>query len=150
MFGLKHLVTRKVENNSGKHIYVLHNRITVSEYIRIRALFTIEKDNVEQYKELMKEMSNMVETHEPTTLVYEVYFNEDGTKCMVHETYVDSTAVLAHNFSTASKTILPKIFKISKLVSLDVYGNPNSELKKLLKRFNSQIFTLYTGFDRKN
>ena len=121
----------------------------MSENIHIRAEFIIEKDNVEQYKMLIREMSNFVETNEPSTLVYQFYLNGDGTKCMVHETYVDSNAVLSHNDSTASKTILPKIFNIAKLNTIDVYGNPSTELKKLLASFNSQIFNLYTGFSRK-
>jgi quinol monooxygenase YgiN len=122
----------------------------MSENIHIRAEFIIEKDNVEQYKKLIREMSEVVETNEPDTLEYQFYLNGDGTKCMVHETYVDSKAVLSHNDSTASKTILPRIFNIAKLNTLDVYGNPSNELKKLLASFNSQIFNLYTGFSRKN
>ena len=122
----------------------------MSENIQIRAEFIIEKDNVEQFKKLIREMSNVVETNEPNTLVYQSYLNEDGTKCMVHETYVDSEAVLSHNESTSSKTILPSIFNIAKLNTLDVYGNPSNELKKLLASFNSQIFNWYTGFSRKN
>jgi quinol monooxygenase YgiN len=122
----------------------------MSENIHIRAEFTIEKNKVEQYKKLIEEMSNMVQINEPNTLVYEAYFNEDGTKCMVHETYLDSKAVLSHNDSIASKTILPRIFNISKLDMLDVYGNPNNELKKLLTSFNSQIFKFHSGFNRKN
>jgi quinol monooxygenase YgiN len=121
----------------------------MSENIHIRAEFIIEKDNVEQYKLLIREMSNYVEINEPSTLVYQFYLNGDGTKCMVHETYVDSNAVLSHNDSTASKTILPRIFNIAKLNTIDVYGNPSNELKKLLASFNSQIFNLYTGFSRK-
>ena len=121
----------------------------MSENIHIRAEFIIEKDNVEQYKLLIREMSNFVEINEPSTLVYQFYLNGDGTKCMVHETYVDSNAVLSHNDSTASKTILPRIFNIAKLNTIDVYGNPSNELKKLLASFNSQVFNLYTGFSRK-
>jgi quinol monooxygenase YgiN len=122
----------------------------MSENIHIRAEFIIEKDNVEQYKKLIREMSEIVETNEPSTLVYQFYLNGDGTKCMVHETYVDSKAVLSHNDNTASKTILPSIFSTAQLNRLDVYGNPSNELKKLLASFNSQIFNLYTGFSRKN
>lgn len=122
----------------------------MSKNIHIRAEFTIENDNVEQYKKLIEEMSNMVQISEPNTLVYEAYFNEDGTKCMVHEIYVDSKAVLSHNDSTASKTILPRIFRISRLDALDVYGNPNNELKELLKNFSSRVFDLHCGFNRRN
>src|SRR5262245_20798074 len=118
------------------------------ENIHIRAYFIIEKDNVERFKKLIREMSEVVETHEPDTLEYRFYLNEDGTRCMVHETYADSKATLSHNDSAASKKILPSIFNIAQLNRLDVYGNPNDELKNLLSSFNSQIFNLYTGFDR--
>ena len=122
----------------------------MSENIHIRAYFIIEKDNVERFKKLIREMSEVVETNEPDTLEYRSYLNEDGTKCIVHETYVDSKATLSHNDSTASKTILPSIFNMAQLNRLDVYGNPDDELKKVLTGFNSQTFNLFTGFSRKN
>ena len=55
---------------------------------------------------------------------------------------------LAHVTSIASKTILPKIFNISKLIRLDVYGNPSEELQKVIASFNSQTFNIFTGFIR--
>ena len=122
----------------------------MSENIHIRAYFIIEKDNVERFKKLIREMSEVVETNEPDTLEYRFYLNEDGTKCLVHETYADSKATLSHNDSTASKTILPSIFNIAQLNRLDVYGNPNDELKKVLVSLNSHAFNLFTGFSRKN
>lgn len=67
---------------------------------------------------------------------------------MVHETYKNSNAALSHNNSPASKTIFPRIFNKAKLNKLDIYGNPNEELKNLLIRFNLQIFDLFTGFSR--
>ena len=122
----------------------------MSENIHIRAYFIIEKENVERFKKLIRKMSEVVETNEPDTLEYRFYLNEDGTKCIVHETYADSKATLSHNDSAASKTVLPRIFNIAKLNRLDVYGNPDNELKKLLARLNSQTFNLFTGFSRKN
>jgi hypothetical protein len=67
---------------------------------------------------------------------------------MVHETYTNSESVLAHIAGIASKTILPKIFNISKLIRLDVYGNPSEKLQKLLTSFDSQTFNRFTGFNR--
>jgi quinol monooxygenase YgiN len=122
----------------------------MSENIHIRAYFNIEKNNVEQFKKLIKEMSEVVETNEPETLEYRFYLNEDETKCVAHETYADSKAALTHNDSAASKTILPSIFNICQLNRLDVYGNPSDELKMVLAGLNSQIFNLFTGFSRKN
>ena len=93
-------------------------------------------------------MSRKVKNNEPDTIAYQFYLNRTETKCMVHETYTNSESVLAHITGVASKTILPKIFNISKLIRLDVYGNPSEELQKVLTSFNSQIFNLSTGFSR--
>jgi quinol monooxygenase YgiN len=120
------------------------------ENIHIRAYFIIEKDNVEQFKKLIREMSEVVETNEPDTSEYRFYLNEDGTKCIVHETYADSKATLSHNDGAASKTILQSIFNAAQLNRLDVYGNPNDEWKKVLAGLNSHTFNLFTGFSWKN
>jgi len=120
----------------------------MSENIHVRAEFVIEKGNLNEYKNLIKEMSKAVEVNEPNTLDYQFYINDDGTRCMVHETYTNSEAVLEHNNSIASQTILPKIFKVSKINRLDVYGKPNKELQELLTKFNVQTFNIFTGFSR--
>jgi quinol monooxygenase YgiN len=120
----------------------------MSEKIHFRDQFTIEKDNVEEFKKRIKEMSEYVEANEPDTLEYQFYLNHEETYCMVHETYRDSEAALFHNKSTASKTILPRIFNIAELNRFDVYGNPNEELRNILKALNSQTFTLFTGINR--
>jgi hypothetical protein len=93
-------------------------------------------------------MSRMVEDNKPNTINYQFYLNRSERKCMVHETYTNSDSVLAHITGVASKTILPKIFNISKLNRLDVYGNPSEELQNILTSFDSQIFNLFTGFNR--
>ena len=58
----------------------------------------------------------MVENNEPDTLCYQFYLNRSETKCMVHETYKNSESTLAHIVGVASKTILPKIFNIAKII----------------------------------
>jgi quinol monooxygenase YgiN len=116
------------------------------DQIHVRAEFTIEKGKIQEFKKLIQDMSKMVENDEPDTLNYQFYLNRSETKCMVHETYKNSDSTLAHINAVASKTILPKIFNISKLIRLDVYGNPSEELQKVLTGFNSQIFNLFTGF----
>ena len=116
--------------------------------IHIRAEFTIEKGNIEEFKKLVDEMSRTVENSEPNTIGYQFYLNTSETKCMVHETYTNSENVLAHITGVASKTILPRIFNISKLNRLDVYGNPSEELQKVIASFDSETFNLFTGFSR--
>lgn len=116
--------------------------------IHIRAEFIIGKGKIREFRRLIQEMSNMVESNEPDTLEYRFYLNYDETKCIVHETYVNSNAALSHNSGIASQTILPKIFSISKLNRLDVYGKPNKELQGILKNFNFEHYILTTGFSQ--
>jgi quinol monooxygenase YgiN len=117
--------------------------------IHFRAEFTIEEGKIEEYKKLVREMSKVVEANEPDTIGYEFYLNRAETKCIVHETYTNSEAVLAHNVGLASQTILPKIFSVSRISRFDVYGNPSEELQKVLTSFNSQAYNLFAGFSRR-
>jgi quinol monooxygenase YgiN len=116
--------------------------------IEFRAEFIIEEGKIEEYKKLVHEMSRMVEANEPDTMNYQFYLNRDETKCMVHETYTNSEAVLAHNNGVASQTILPKIFSVARISRFDVYGDPSEELQKMLASFNPQTYNLFVGFSR--
>jgi quinol monooxygenase YgiN len=117
--------------------------------IHFRAEFTIEEGKIEEYKELVQDMSRVVEANEPDTIDYQFYLNrDDETKCIVHETYANSEAVLAHNTGVASQTILPRIFSVSRISRFDVYGNPSEELRKVLTSFSPQFYNLFAGFSR--
>ena len=115
--------------------------------IHVRAEFTIEKGKIEEFKKLIQDMSRIVKNNEPDTINYQFYLNRSETKCMVHETYTNSESTLAHITGIASKTILPKIFNISKLIRLDVYGNLSEELQNVITSFDSQTFSRFTGFN---
>jgi quinol monooxygenase YgiN len=116
--------------------------------IHFRVEFHIDPSKIEEYKKLIQEMSREVEANEPDTLIYQFYLNKDQTKCVVHETFVNSNAAIAHNNSVASRTILPRIFSLAKISRFDVYGNPNEELLKSLASFGAESFNLFTGFSR--
>jgi quinol monooxygenase YgiN len=116
--------------------------------IHFRAEFTIEEGKIEEYKKLVQEMSRVVEANEPDTIDYQFYLNRAETTCIVHETYINSEAVLAHNAGVASQTILPKIFSVSRISRFDVYGNPSEELQKVLTSFGPQTYNLFAGFSR--
>jgi quinol monooxygenase YgiN len=117
--------------------------------IHFRAEFTIEEGKIDQYKKLAQEMSKAVEANEPDTIDYQFYLNRAETKCIVHETYTNSEAVLAHNDGVASQTILPKIFRVSRISRFEVYGKPSEELQKVLTSFSPQTYNLFAGFSRR-
>jgi quinol monooxygenase YgiN len=119
-----------------------------NQTIHFRAEFTIEHRKIQEYKKLIQEMSRMVEANEPDTINYQFYLNKDQTRCIVHETYVNSEAALVHNNGVASRTILPKIFSLAKISRFDVYGTPSEELQSLLAGFGAETFNLFAGFSR--
>ena len=116
--------------------------------IHFRAELTIEAGKIDEFKALVQEMSQVVEANEPETIQYQFYLDSAGTTCIVNEIYASSEAVLAHMTSVASQTILPKVFSVSRISRLDVYGNPSEELQKVLTRFGPQIYSLCAGFSR--
>ena len=118
--------------------------------IQFRAEITIQEGKIEEFKKLVRDMSRVVEANEPDTIGYQFYLNRaDETKCIVSETYANSEAVLAHNAGVALQTTLPKVFSVSRISRLDVYGNPSEELQKVLtSSFSPQIYNLFAGFSR--
>ena len=116
--------------------------------ILFRAEFTIQEGKMEEYKKLVQDMSRVVEANEPDTINYQFYLNRDETKCIVYETYSNSEAVFAHINGVASKTILPKIFNVSKISRFEVYGNSSEELQKVLTCFSPQTYNLFAGLTR--
>jgi quinol monooxygenase YgiN len=128
--------------------YSLSIQTMEQNQIHFRAEFSIDQGKIEEYKKQIQEMSRMIEANEPDTINYQFYLNKDQTKCLVHETYEDSDAALAHGNGVASRTILTRIFTLAKVSRFDVYGNPNVELQKSLASFGAETFNLFTGFSR--
>ncbi len=117
--------------------------------IHFRAEITIEEGKIEDFKKLIQDMSKAVEANEPETIEYQFYIDGTGTKCIVHETYRNSEAAIAHNNGVASQKILPRIFNISIITRFDVYGNPSDELQKVLTSVGVQTYyNLFAGFKR--
>jgi quinol monooxygenase YgiN len=116
--------------------------------IHVRTEFTIEEGKTEEHKNLVQKMSRAVEDNEPDTINYQFYLNRSEKKCIVHETYANSEAVISHISGIASQTILPKIYSVSRISRMDIYWNLSRELQKALTSFGSQIYNLFAGFSR--
>ena len=116
--------------------------------IHFRIEFIIKDGKLDEFKKLVRKMSKLVQANEPGTLIYRFYLDKDQTKCVVHEIYANSGAVLTHDNSHASQTILPRIFSISRISKFEVYGNPNKKLQKALTSFSPYTYNLFTGFSR--
>jgi hypothetical protein len=87
-----------------------------------------------------------VKAKEPYTINYEFYLNSDETRCIVHETYANSEAILAHNAGVALQTILPKIFSVSRISRFDVYGNPSEDLQFICSVIDSSALGFRSSY----
>ena len=105
--------------------------------IKVRALFKINEGQLETLKQLKEQLISVVKEKEKGTLMYDWYINEDATECAVLEDYADSEAVLEHAANTGD--LLQKLMEIGEL-SLEVYGDPNEELSKVLIQFGAKVF----------
>jgi hypothetical protein len=80
----------------------------------------------------MGELVRFVEANEPRLVAYNVYFNEDGTRMTVLHISPDSAA-LEHHMSVAGPKF-PPIGKFIRMLSIDLYGRPDTELVEQLQR----------------
>ena len=110
--------------------------------IQLRAAFKIHDGKSNEFKALASEAIVNVKANEPGNLQYEWYFNEDNTECVAHERYADSNAVFAHAGNVGE--LLGKLGQVSDL-SLEVYGNPSEELKKLIVDMKGKLYSFYPG-----
>ena len=109
---------------------------------------TIEEGRIEEFKRLVEEITRAVEINEPGTKSYQYYLNDDETKCVASESYLNSEDALAHLNGAAAQTILPKIFNISKINQFEVFGDPSKELQEAYAKFGSQNYHFFAGFTR--
>ena len=64
--------------------------------IHINAVFSdIDPDRLEDFKAIAAELLRITEDDDGV-LHYDWYLSDDGTRCVVRETYTDSAAVVAH------------------------------------------------------
>jgi len=75
-------------------------------------------------------------------LQYDWFFNEDHTECVVKEAYMDSNAVFTHISNQGD--LLGKIRKVADM-SLELYGEPSEELRKVIANGNGKIYSFYGG-----
>ena len=98
--------------------------------IHINAVFSnIDPKRLEEFKALAAELLEIT-NNDGGVVQYDWYLSDDGTRCVVRETYVDSDAVLAH--LPLVNAHLAKIGEISGRVEGDVLGDPSPDLRALI------------------
>jgi quinol monooxygenase YgiN len=88
------------------------------EQIQVSATFpSISPDGADEFKQLAAEALATIRG-EPDTLQHDWFFSDDGSKCVVRETYVNSNAFLVH--LAASGPLLGRLVELGGGLELEV------------------------------
>ena len=103
----------------------------------------IDTKQIIDFKELMVEMVAAAKL-ESGTLVYEWYFSEDNSRCIINERYRNSSALLAH--MRASGRFSERFLAAAKITRLRLLGDPDAEVRAALVGLNAEYLPLGEGF----
>ncbi len=118
----------------------------MADNIWLVAELTIAQGKTETFKERMQTLIELVHSNEPETLVFELYFNDDETKCYPLELYKNSEALQFHLKNVSE--IFPKLMEVSQLTRIEIYGDATEELKKSVADLGAEVFKHWNGFTR--
>ncbi len=103
----------------------------------------VDASGVKDFKKLMIELV-AVASLEPGTLIYEWYFNDDNSYCIINERYRDSAALLVH--MQASAAYSERFLAVAKITRLTVLGNPDEPTRVALAGLKANYFAFDAGF----
>ena len=112
------------------------------EQITVIARFNINAGKENEFKQWAHDLIAIVQAKDPGTFQYDWFFNADHTECVVHETYEDSNAAMAHMVNTGD--LLGKGADLGTL-TLELYGSPSAELAGALAPFNAPTYAFHKG-----
>ena len=105
----------------------------------------LHPERVADFKVLMGEMVALAET-QPSTLVYEWYFNEDNSRCIINERYRDSTALIDH--LAASGPYAERFIAAATISRLTILGDVDTATRAALEALEPSYLSIGEGFSR--
>jgi len=110
---------------------------------------TISEGNLDNFKDIARKISNLIQDNEHDTKTYQWYLNREGTKCIIHEVYPDSEVMLAHGRVKDFRKMLSQMVKIAPITSFYVLGDLTEEAKKIMTGSSGDnIYSSFIGFTR--
>lgn len=107
----------------------------------------IKPGELENFKALAGEAAAATKANEPDTLNYEWFITEDQTTCHIYERYADSAATMKH-LESFGKQFADTYAALTEPKRFTVYGNPSTELRKILDGFGAEFMEQIGGFAR--
>ena len=106
---------------------------------------SINDGQLSTFKELLNEMVSSTRS-EYDTLIYEWYFSDDESICIINERYRDSRAAMMHlqAFGSFAERFTAAITPTRFIV----LGNPSAKVREGLSGLNPRYLKLESGFSR--
>jgi len=108
--------------------------------------FSINDGEVDEFTAKAKGYIALVKKNEPDTLGYQWCLAEDGTRCLLHETFSSSEALLTHLGNVGPS--LPELLAIAPITRLEVLGSASVAAVDALAGLGAVHFPGMGGFDR--
>ncbi len=108
--------------------------------IRAKAIFKIEENKVDLFKQIATECIAVVKEKDQSTHKYDWFFSDN--LCVVEEAFENSNGMLTHLKNLGS---LPsKLIEIASF-DLEIYGDPSEALLEATSGLNPKIYKFYKG-----
>ena len=111
---------------------------------RAVAKFRIHEGKGEEFRQVAAQCLEAVKLNDPGTSLYEWFINEEGTECIVLETYDDAEALLAH--ARNAGPLVGRLLQIADC-KVDMLANPTPEMRAALKRMPMTLYGRMQGLD---
>ncbi len=108
--------------------------------LQLTARFVIHEGQLEKFKKVAKACMHSTKEKDSGTLQYDWYFNNEGTECVVRETYTDSDAILAHIGNLGP--LLGELLAISDFYP-ELYGAPSEALVNATAALKPKVYSHY-------
>ncbi|NHA69909.1 antibiotic biosynthesis monooxygenase family protein [Phycicoccus flavus] len=111
---------------------------TTSSELHGTSRITIHSGRLEEFKRLAARCVDIVRHQDTGTIEYNLFLNEEGTECFVHERYRDSAAGLEHMQNIAEVSSL-----LSEVCTMtgEVCGEPSPGLRQALEAAGVTVYS---------
>jgi hypothetical protein len=113
----------------------------------------ILEGKLHELEAVVKELAAFVHANEPRPILYNVFFNEGGTKMTVLQIHPDSASMEFH--MEVAGSAFPQFKNLLKMSTMDIYGKPSEKLVKqmhekahMLGAPDVGVHELQSGFSR--
>jgi len=108
---------------------------------------SVKEGQLENLKAMNAEMVKATKANEPGTLSYDWSISDDGKTCYIFERYTSSEAVMVH-LKTLGEKFAERLMATIEIKSVQVFGNPNDEVKKALGALGAKFHQSIGGYTK--